>query len=287
MKATMEYIPAYIPKGKYLYGIIRPESEQDLGPTCLPTGQRAGLSDRLVGLRRTRVYTIGFKNIAALVSDHPLTKIKPLRENLTSHHEVIKEAIQNFTIIPMAFGQMVRRAEEILQALEVNYPSIDQELDRLRNKVEMGLKILWDVDNIFEYFVNRDRELRDFRDRIFGRSRQPTQGEKIDLGRLFESKLSREREKHAGRVMRVLRNCTVDVKVIPPTHEKMVMNGAFLIEKGKEGLFEERVHRAAALFDGNFTFDYSGPWAPHNFIELKLAELGSVSSPQESQFKVL
>lgn len=267
MKGAIEYIPAYLPKGRYLYGIIRAGDNQDLGP---------------IGLRRAKVYTIGFRSIAALVSDHPLTKIKPLRETLAAHHQVIKEAIQDFTIIPMAFGHIVRSAKEIRRLLEVNYPEIDRELNRLSNKVEMGLKILWDVDNIFEYFVNRDRELRDFRDTIFGRSRQPTQGEKIELGRLFEGKLNRERERHAERVLKVLSAYTLDGKVNPPTHEKMVMNGVFLVEKGKEALFEERVHRVAALFDGNFTFDYSGPWAPYNFIELELDELGSVPSPEES-----
>lgn len=267
MKGAIEYIPAYLPKGRYLYGIIRTEGDQDLGP---------------IGLRRAKVYTIGFKNIAALVSDHPLTKIKPLRETLTAHHQVINEAIRDFTVIPMAFGHIVRSDKEIRRLLEANYPEIDRELNRLSNKVEMGLKILWDVDNIFEYFVSRDRELRDFRDRIFGRSRQPTQAEKVELGRLFESKLNGERERHAERVLKVLSIYTLDGKVNPPTHEKMVMNGVFLVEKGKEALFEEGVHRAAGLFDGNFSFDYSGPWAPHNFIELKIAELGSIPSPQES-----
>ncbi|MBI1910361.1 MAG: GvpL/GvpF family gas vesicle protein [Deltaproteobacteria bacterium] len=262
MKGAIQYIPAYLPKGRYLYGIIRAEGKPDL-----PS----------IGLRRAKVYTVNFKNIAAVVSDHPLIKIRPVREDLTSHHEVIKEVIKNFTIIPMAFGHIVRSAGELRRVLEVNYPRIDQELERLCNKVEMSLRILWDVDNIFEYFLNRDRELRDFRDTIFGRSRQPTQGEKIELGRLFESKLNQERQKHAERVLKVLSGYTVDAKINPPTHEKMVMNGVFLVEKGKEGLFEGAVHRVAALFDGNFTFDYSGPWAPHNFIELELAELGSLT----------
>ena len=272
MKGAVEYIPTYIPKGRYLYGIIRTEGDQELGP---------------IGLRRAQLYTIAFRNIAALVSDHPLTKIKPSRDNLAPHYQVIKDAMQGFTIITMAFGHIVRSAKEIRRLLEVNYPEIDEELNRLCNKVEMGLKILWDVDNIFEYFVNRDKELRDFRDTIFGRSRQPTQGEKIELGRLFESKLNQERERHAERVLKVLSIYTLDGKVNPPTHEKMVMNGVFLVEKGKEALFEERVHRVAALFDGNFTFDYSGPWAPYNFIKLELDELASTAPPQQSKVKVL
>jgi hypothetical protein len=34
--------------------------------------------------------------------------------------------------------------------------------------------------------------------------------------------------------------------------------------------FEEGVFEAAKLFDNNYTFDYNGPWAPHNFVELDL-----------------
>jgi hypothetical protein len=27
---------------------------------------------------------------------------------------------------------------------------------------------------------------------------------------------------------------------------------------------------AANLFDGNYCFDYSGPWAPHSFVDVDL-----------------
>ena len=35
-----------------------------------------------------------------------------------------------------------------------------------------------------------------------------------------------------------------------------------------QGLFEEGVFEAAKLFDNNYTFDFNGPWAPHNFVDL-------------------
>jgi hypothetical protein len=34
--------------------------------------------------------------------------------------------------------------------------------------------------------------------------------------------------------------------------------------------FESAVLRAAKLFDNDFAFDYNGPWAPHNFVQVNL-----------------
>jgi hypothetical protein len=39
---------------------------------------------------------------------------------------------------------------------------------------------------------------------------------------------------------------------------------------GAQAAFEAGVFAAAKLFDNNFAFDYNGPWAPHNFVELDL-----------------
>ena len=48
------------------------------------------------------------------------------------------------------------------------------------------------------------------------------------------------------------------------------MNLACLVRRDAQEEFSAGVFEAAKLFDNNFTFDYSGPWAPHNFVELDL-----------------
>jgi len=243
-------------KGKYLYGIIRTDKDETFGD---------------IGIQGGKVYTLRYKDIAALVSDLPFVgKIKPLKANLGPHNQVIKELTRRFTVIPMTFGHIAKSEDDILRMLKLNYDEINAELERLQGKVEMGLKVFWDVDNIFEYFVKKYRELEDFRDEIFGRSSQPTRQEMIELGRLFEEKLGEEREHHTEKVIDVLRDYVLDFKVNEPIGEKMAVNSVFLIERDKEKAFEEAIYKAASLFDGNFTFDYNGPWAPYNFVELEL-----------------
>jgi hypothetical protein len=42
------------------------------------------------------------------------------------------------------------------------------------------------------------------------------------------------------------------------------------VGRDAEARFEDGVLEAAKLFDNNFLFDYNGPWAPHNFVDIEL-----------------
>jgi hypothetical protein len=139
-------------------------------------------------------------------------------------------------------------------------------------KVEMGLRVAWDVPNIFEYFVNTHAELRLARDRLVGARHEFTQEEKIELGRMFDRLLHDDREDHTRKVERVLARVCVEFKPNPCRNEHEVMNLACLVRRERSEEFSAGVFTAAKLFDNNFSFDYSGPWAPHNFVDLDLEQ---------------
>jgi hypothetical protein len=240
--------------GKYLYGFT--------------DGQSSPLTE-LLGLAGAPVHVLRFQDVAALVSDHPVEKLSLLRRNLEPHHRVVREAGQQATFIPATFGHISESAEQIVDLLRDNCAAIQEELHRLAGKVEMGVKLLWDVDSIFDFFVSFDRELRNRRDRVFGRSR-PTLEEKLELGAYFDKRLKQERERLGNLIIEALRPLTGELRVNPPSDEKMVLNAAFLIERSREKGFEEALYRAAGMFDSNFALDYSGPWPPYNFVRLSL-----------------
>ena len=60
----------------------------------------------------------------------------------------------------------------------------------------------------------------------------------------------------------------VEFKANPCRNEHEVMNLACLVRRDAQEEFSAGVFAAAKRFDNNFAFDYSGPWAPHNFVEL-------------------
>ena len=223
------------------------------------------------GMDEKAVSTITEGRLAAVVSGVSGPKIRPERRYLARHQEVLKQLLTYTTPLPMSFGIVADDVEAIHKILRRNQRLFLEQLQHVAGKVEMGLRVNWDVPNIFEYFVNTNEELRSTRDRLLGRNRQPTQEEKIELGRLFDRLLGEERESHTERVERILAAACSEVKASKCRNEHEVMNLACLVGRDAQEDFGNAVFRAAQMFDNNFAFDYNGPWAPHNFVDVTLA----------------
>ena len=241
--------------GKYIYGFMRNGAK--------PTFTIPGIDGK-------PIFTISDNGVAAVVSDGPDGKLRPERKHLSAHHGVIKEIMKTLTILPVSFGVMADNEASIKKILKLNHASFVSQLKKLEGKVEMGLKINWDVENIFEFMVRKHRTLELFRDNIFLKPTGATQEEKLELGRMFETILNEDREKHTATVQDILKDYCCEIKVNKPKDEKTIMKLACLVEKTKMEQFEKGVFEAAKEFDDNYAFDFNGPWAPHNFVDIKL-----------------
>jgi hypothetical protein len=239
----------------YLYAIVAGS-----GPRFYPS----------LGIDGSDVYTIAQGGVAAVVSGLDSSKIRPQRAKLAAHQAVLKSLMTDTTPLPMAFGTIAASPEAISGILVRNQRAFQAQLQRVAGKVELGLRVAWDVPNIFEYFVNTHAELRMARDRFLGSRHEFTQEEKIELGRMFDRLLNDDREDHTRKVQRVLGPVCVEFKANQCRNEHEVMNAACLVKRDAQEAFSNGVFAAAKLFDNNFSFDYSGPWAPHNFVDLEL-----------------
>jgi len=229
-------------------------------------------SYRSLGIEGKDVYTITDGRVAAVVSGLADSKIRPERANLKAHQAVLKHLLADTTPLPMAFGTIATSPKAIRSILVRNQHAFQEQLQRVAGKVEMGLRVTWDVPNIFEYFVNTHTELRLARDRLMSARHEFTQEEKIELGRMFDRLLNEDREDHTRKVERVLAPLCVEFKSNQCRNEHEVINLACLVGRDAQEAFSAGVFVAAKLFDNNFAFDYSGPWAPHNFVEIDLEQ---------------
>jgi hypothetical protein len=223
-----------------------------------------------LGIDGHDVYTIAEGRVVAVVSGLASSKIRPERANLAAHQAVLKRLIAETTPLPMAFGTIASSPEAIRKTLARNQRAFHEQLQRVADKVEMGLRVTWDVPNIFEYFVNTHAELRLARDRLVGARGEPSHEEKIELGRMFDRLLNEDRENHVQKVERAVASACFQIKANQCRNEHEVMNLACLVGRNAQEEFDAAVFAAAKLFDNHFSFDYSGPWAPHNFVELEL-----------------
>lgn len=239
----------------YLYAIVPEANGQSFGP---------------IGLDGGRVYAIANGRLAAVVSDVP-PRLRPERRQLAAHQEVLKRLMRDGdAVLPVSFGAVTDGPTAVARILSRNQQAFLEQIRRVAGRAEMGLRIAWDVPNIFEYFVETHPELRVMRDRLFGGHRELTQDDKIEVGRVFERLLMEDREMHTQRIEAILAPHCAEIMRNKARHEHEVANLACLVGRDGQERFEAAVFEAAKLFDNNYAFDYNGPWAPHNFVELTL-----------------
>lgn len=250
--------------GKYIYAVIDAVGDK--------------IYDGQTGLNGAVVHTISQGPISAVVSDLSAKKIRPERKNLAAHNAVIKRLMDEAPgVLPVKFGTLADSSRAVRDLLIANNDTLVMELDKVRGKIEMGLHVKLDVPNIFEYMVNSQPELSALRDRVYGKQHGPSQMDQIELGSMFDRLLNKERERYTKAVVAVLGERCAEIKQNPP-RDGEVMNLACLVDRDAQQEFEHGVCEAANLFDNDFSFDFNGPWAPHNFVNVYLTEAPDVPS---------
>jgi hypothetical protein len=233
----------------------------------------AGGQDRVweeYGIDRRKLYSIPAGHIAAVVSDVENDNLRPERARLSAHHEVLKRLMAESTPLPMSFGVIAGSPSAVRRMLLRNQHVLLDQLRHVANKVEMGLRVTWDVANIFEYFVNTHPELRTARDRFLGSNCEPTQEQKIEVGRMFDRLLNDDREAYTDLATKTFASHGHEINPLKCRNEREVMNLACLVRRDGLTQFEADVFEVAKQFDNNFALDYNGPWAPHNFVNIDL-----------------
>jgi hypothetical protein len=239
----------------YLYAVAPASKGWNFGP---------------IGVDGGTVSSIANGRVSAVVSEVP-QKLRPERRQLAAHQEVLKRLmLEADGVLPVSFGVVADDAEAIRGILSRSQKPFLEQLRRVAGRVEMGLRVTWDVPNIFDYFVHMHPELRVARDRSFSGHREPTQDDKIELGRLFDRLLMEDREAHTERVVELLTPNCAEIKRNTPRTEREAVNLACLVGRDGQQQFEAAVFEAAKLFDNSYAFDYNGPWAPHNFVDVTL-----------------
>jgi len=240
--------------GSYLYGFTQACLQPDPG---------------LRGLANAPVRLLGFRDVAAVVSNHPVQRLMPKRANLEPHHRIIRDICKSGPLVPAAFGHISESEEDLLGVLREHYEDIRGEINRLANTVEVSLKLRWNVENIFEYFVRNHKDLRELRNRVF-RNPQPSFHEKLSVGSMFEARLASERERLTSVLLQSLRDIVIESTVGPLRDETTVCDCALLVKSARIQEFGPALERTASIFDSQLALQWSGPWPPYSFVRLQL-----------------
>jgi hypothetical protein len=248
-------VAAAVSRGKYVYCIIESGDPLRFGPVG-------------IGANPSDVYTVHFKNLAAVVSDAPLEVLDSTRENVLAHERVNETVMREHTVIPMSFGTIFKTREDIVELLRSAAEAFGDVLDKMQNKLEFGLKVLWDRDQAIREVEGEDEDISRLKKEISGQ-KGPTYFARMQYGRLIDTALQAKSERYVADILEQLREVSVASRINKPIGDKMIMNAAFLISRDHEQAFDAKVKSIASRFD-KLTFKYTGPWPPYNFVNIRL-----------------
>ena len=231
-------------RGKYVYCIIDSADPLRFGPIG-------------IGADPSDVYTVHYKNLAAVVSDAPLEVLDSTRENVLAHERVNETVMREHTVIPMSFGTIFKTREDIVELLRSAAEAFGDVLNKMQNKLEFGLKVLWDRDQAIREVEAEDEDISRLKKEISGQ-KGPTYFARMQYGRLIDSALQSRSERYVADILDQLRDVSVASRINKPIGDKMIMNAAFLISRDQESAFDAKVKQIASRFD-KLTFKYTGP----------------------------
>lgn len=241
-------------EGKYVYGIISTTEAPNFGPIG-------------IGGRGDEVVTVGTRGLTAVISNASLDRYVVSRENLLAHSRVIEKVAKDYTIVPMRFCTVAESTDEILAFLEDRERELNNLLQDLEGKVEIGIKIFWRrMKEIYAELVKENRRIRGLRAKFGGQG----QGALIHAGELVEAALEEKKVVEGEEYLRPLKSISVDFREGEPKTEEMIAEAAFLVDADWRREFDARVEQLGIERGERIHVRYVGPMPPFSFVNLEM-----------------
>ena len=229
-------------------------------------GKLNALLTGIKGVSGVGLYAISVDKIALVVCDINKADIIADKSCAIEYAGVIETLAQQFTLLPVRYGSVMESADAIKKMLERNYAEIQQNLLKVENKFEFGLKVFCDSQKIKD-------EIKTETESII----EPEQSSENSIYREYINKKFKEHkfeELLLAHVDEIILDITTRIAQLNPTHKfkKMVsptniIDAVFLLEKDKKKDCINVVNNLQNKYPG-LRLILTGPWPPYNFVDI-------------------
>ena len=251
--------------GFYIYGFVRTSGPQEFG-------------DIGIGNTASKVLTLGFKDVAAVVSESPLVVYNSLAKektvkDLVTHQFVIEKVMERFTIVPAKFGTMVETEDEALAFLRQGYSLLRNELSKMEEKIEMNVVARWDLAKILAAIPRHNPLVQAKQKELALKGSKASVEDKIALGKVIEQALQSEKARYQQLILQTLKEGAVDVRLHNVANDEMIFNAGFLVGKEDEKFFTEAINVLDRDLEDSVSFRVVGPLPVYSFSTILLERI--------------
>jgi hypothetical protein len=221
------------------------------------------LSAEGVGAAAVRALEHG--ELAALVSDLPSPDVRARRRDLLRHAEVLQQAFERSTVLPLGFGTVFDSEDDVVaELLEPRYEELVALLQQLDGLVELTVRAFYDEEAVLSEVVRDDAEIAALRVRA-------SPAEQVRLGEAVAQALGARRDADAGEIVASLTRVSRDLVVEERVAEFEVLRAAFLVDRGAVDEFDARLDEVASRRRDVLRVKLTGPLPPHHFVSERWA----------------
>lgn len=262
--------------GLYLYCIV---------PAC-PAG-RPDIAQGSLGTNSLKF--ISLSDVQALVEDVPLEEFwgENLKKNLADqkwletkilrHNQVITEAAQKWTAIPMKFGTVFESEKSLQNILKEKEDKFKNLLEQLDGKEEWGVKVFCNINTLKEHLSRTNQNLKDIEAALKDKSAGAAfflKRKKADLLSEASDKIINQyaiaiHEKLAELAVKCCLN-KLQPREFTKKETEMILNGAYLILKEKIDMFKSKASDLQQTYAASgLELEMSGPWPAYSFVSME------------------
>ena len=182
------------------------------------------------------------------------------------------------SVLPVRFGTVASDANEIRNLLDRRCMEFKNFLQDMEYKIELDVKAFWqNMDIIFSEIVQENQKIKILKDKIEKDINENKnlytsefQKSKIELGKLVQQALTDKKANEADNILQILQKSAFDYVLKKPASDEMVINSAFLVNKGQEKEFDNTMEEMAIEHNGRIKFIYTGPLPVFNFVNITI-----------------
>jgi len=212
------------------------------------------------GLEGASLFSLAYRDIAAVVSHLTAVKVPVLEANLWRHEAVVEALMAGRAVLPVRFGTLLADEAAVQAMLAAHYASFAADLHRLRGRVEVGLRVLCQADLRPAATERRSGQ---------GSQGSAVSGRSFLLARLEEERQRQARHQRAENLAMQLHTplaklaveSTWQVLITP----RLLLTAAYLVEYEQVATFRRQVEALSAAYPA-LRFLCTGPWPPYSFV---------------------
>lgn len=188
-----------------------------------------------IGINDKEVYTIPYRKVAAIVSDSPMKDYETTEDNIRKHETILRQIMKEHTIVPAEFSTVIKNERILTHLLKKAYDPARECLKLVDNMAELGVKAVLNNDIVFAAPEKKKEYISDILTSLNTTAKQAVTGE------IFS--------------------------------DKLLLNASFMVNKEDINKFSKKVTNLQEKYP-MLKLLYSGPWAPYNFVHIKIGTQG-------------